>query len=66
VREDYSEARVAQALLVAPPLPGTRAVRRLQQTYLEESVMLDPAACASRSARERFQEDAARLVGPVR
>jgi cardiolipin synthase len=43
----------------------TRAVRQLQQTYVEKSVMLDLAACASRSALERFQEDAARLFGPV-
>ena len=43
----------------------TRAVRQLQQTYVEQSVMLDLAACASRSALERFQEDAARLFGPV-
>jgi cardiolipin synthase len=43
----------------------TREVRHLQQTYMEKSVMLDLAACASRSALERFQEDAARLFGPV-
>jgi cardiolipin synthase len=43
----------------------TRAVRQLQQTYVEKSVMLDLAACASRTALERFQEDAARLFGPV-
>jgi cardiolipin synthase len=43
----------------------TRAVRQLQQTYVEKSVMLDLAACASRSALERLQEDAARLFGPV-
>jgi cardiolipin synthase len=43
----------------------TRAVRQLQQTYMEKSVLLDLAACASRSALERFQEDAARLFGPV-
>jgi cardiolipin synthase len=43
----------------------TRAVRQLQQTYLEKSVLLDLAACASRSALERFLEDAARLCGPV-
>jgi cardiolipin synthase len=43
----------------------TRAVRQLQQTYVGQSVMLDIAACASRSAWERFLEDAARLVGPV-
>jgi cardiolipin synthase len=43
----------------------TRAVRQLQQTYVEKSVMLDLAACASRSALERFKEDTARLFGPV-
>jgi cardiolipin synthase len=43
----------------------TRAVRQLQQTYVEKSVMLSLAACASRSALERFREDAARLFGPV-
>jgi cardiolipin synthase len=43
----------------------TRAVRQLQKTYVEKSVLLDLATCASRSALERFQEDAARLVGPV-
>jgi hypothetical protein len=48
-----------------PSQDFTRAVRQLQQTYVEESVLLDLAACASRSARERFQEDAARLFGPL-
>jgi cardiolipin synthase len=43
----------------------TRAVRQLQQTYVEKSVMLDLPACASRSALECFLEDAARLFGPV-
>jgi cardiolipin synthase len=43
----------------------TRAVRHLQQTYVENSVMLDLAACASRSAVERFLEDAARIFGPL-
>jgi hypothetical protein len=43
----------------------TRAVRQLQQTYMEKAVMLDLAACASRSALEHFQEDAARLFGQV-
>ncbi len=43
----------------------TRAVRQLQQTYEEKSVLLDLVACTSRSALERFQEDAARLFGPV-
>jgi cardiolipin synthase len=43
----------------------TGAVRQLQQTYLEKSVLLDLAACASRSTLERFLEDAARLCGPV-
>jgi cardiolipin synthase len=43
----------------------TRAVRQLQQTYVEKSVMLNLEACASRSALQRFLEDAARLFGPV-
>jgi cardiolipin synthase len=43
----------------------TRAVRQLQQTYVEQSVMLDLAGCASRSALERFREEVARLFGPV-
>jgi hypothetical protein len=43
----------------------TRAVRQLQQTYVEKSVMLNLAACTSRSALERFLVDAARLFGPV-
>jgi cardiolipin synthase len=43
----------------------TRSVRQLQQTYVEKSVLLELAARASRSALERFLEDAARLIGPV-
>ncbi len=43
----------------------TAALRRLQQTYLEKSTWLDLATCQSRSAAERFTEDAARLVGPL-
>jgi cardiolipin synthase len=43
----------------------TRAVRQLQQSYLDRSEMLDMAACRARSAIERFTEDSARLVGPL-
>jgi cardiolipin synthase len=43
----------------------TRAVRQLQRTYVEKSVMLDLAACPSRSVLEHLQEDAAGLFGPV-
>jgi cardiolipin synthase len=43
----------------------TRALRRLQQTYLDRSHTLDLAACRARSAVERFAEDTARLVGPL-
>jgi cardiolipin synthase len=43
----------------------TTALRRLQQSYLDRSTLLDLAACRSRSAAERFAEDAARLVGPL-
>ena len=43
----------------------TRALRRLQQSYLDRSHLLDLAACRARSAVERFAEDTARLVGPL-
>jgi cardiolipin synthase len=43
----------------------TADLRRLQQHYLDGSEMLDLACCRTRSAVERFAEDAARLVGPV-
>jgi cardiolipin synthase len=43
----------------------TAALRGLQQSYLDRSVLLDLAACRSRSAAEDFAEDAARLVGPL-
>jgi cardiolipin synthase len=43
----------------------TAALRRLQQAYLDGSEILDLAACAARSAWERFAEDSTRLVGPV-
>jgi cardiolipin synthase len=43
----------------------TAAVRRLQQTYLDHAVLLTMADCQSRSRRERFAEDAARLAGPL-
>ncbi len=43
----------------------TAALRHLQQRYIEKSVWLDLATCHSRSAVERFTEDAARLIGPL-
>jgi cardiolipin synthase len=43
----------------------TMALRRLQQSYLDRSRMLDLAECRARSAIERFAEDTARLVGPL-
>lgn len=43
----------------------TAALRRLQQHYLDQSTLLDLAACQARSPVERFAEDTARLVGPV-
>src|SRR5262249_44124893 len=35
----------------------TRALRQLQQAYLDRSTMLDLAACRSRSSLERLAED---------
>jgi len=43
----------------------TAHLRRLQQSYLDRSDLLDLTACRARSRIERFAEDAARLVGPV-
>jgi cardiolipin synthase len=43
----------------------TKALRQLQEHYLSDSNILDLTACRSRSAVERFKEDAARLVGPI-
>jgi cardiolipin synthase len=43
----------------------TAALRRLQQSYVDRSDWLDLVTCQSRSAVERFTEDAARLVGPL-
>jgi cardiolipin synthase len=43
----------------------TAALRRLQQHYMDGSVMLDAAACRARSITERLAEDTARLIGPV-
>jgi cardiolipin synthase len=42
-----------------------RALRQLQQTYLDRSQFLDTATCNARSAVERFAEDTARLAGPL-
>jgi len=43
----------------------TAALRRLQQTYLDGSDVLDLKTCQSRRSVERFVEDVARLVGPL-
>jgi cardiolipin synthase len=43
----------------------TAALRRLQQSYLERSDLLDQTACGARSRVACFAEDAARLVGPL-
>jgi cardiolipin synthase len=54
-----------EVTLTVYDVPFTAAVRRLQDTYLTESIMLDLATCEARSAVEQLAEDAARLVGPV-
>jgi cardiolipin synthase len=41
------------------------ALRELQQSYIERSVRLDPAVWAIRPFRERFVENALRLVSPL-
>jgi hypothetical protein len=43
----------------------TAALRALQQAYMDQSEILEPADCQARSAIERFTENAARLAGPV-
>jgi len=43
----------------------TKALRKLQQVYLEGSEKLDLAVCLARSPLERLTENTARLVGPV-
>ncbi len=43
----------------------TATLRRLQESYLARSELLDLAACCARSALERFVTDVARLLGPV-
>jgi cardiolipin synthase len=43
----------------------TASLRRLQQSYMDRSQMLNLAALRARSTLERFAEDATRLVGPV-
>ncbi len=42
-----------------------QALRALQQTYIERSRRLDPAAWGARALRERLLEDALRLVSPL-
>jgi cardiolipin synthase A/B len=43
----------------------TAALRRLQQSYLDNAEPLDLAACHARGAVLCFADDAARLVGPL-
>jgi cardiolipin synthase len=43
----------------------TRALRALQQRYVEDSDMLDQRTCLARSRTERLVEDAARLLSPL-
>jgi cardiolipin synthase len=43
----------------------TADLRRLQQHYLDGSLLLDLATCRARSVRERLAEDTARLLGPL-
>ncbi|MEO2014827.1 MAG: hypothetical protein ABGZ53_10690 [Fuerstiella sp.] len=43
----------------------SRDLAALQRTYLEDSEHLDSAAWGARSFRERFLENAIRLVSPI-
>ncbi len=43
----------------------TAALRGLQQQYLDHADLLTLDACRSRTGRERFAEDAARLASPI-
>ena len=43
----------------------TRALRQLQQNYLDRSKLLDAETVNARLAVERFAEDTARLAGPL-
>ena len=42
-----------------------RELRALQQTYLDDSEQIDPTVWGKRSFRERFLENAFRLVSPL-
>ena len=55
----------ARAALAVYDVEFTRALRHLQQSYLDRSEVLDLTVCRARSAIERFTEDTARLVGPL-
>jgi cardiolipin synthase len=52
------------ALFVYEPQFG-EALRALQHSYIEHSVRLDPAVWATRPFRERFVENALRLLSPL-
>lgn len=43
----------------------TRELRQLQQSYLDQSEVIDPSTWRSRAALTRFGEKAARLLGPL-
>jgi cardiolipin synthase len=43
----------------------TKQLRELQQSYIEDSVLLDVAVWARRSCWERLLEGALRLVSPL-
>ena len=51
-------------LFVYEPRFG-EALRALQQSYVEHSVRLNPAVWATRAFKERFVENALRLVSPL-
>jgi len=52
------------ALFAYEPQFG-EALRALQQGYIEHSVRLDPAVWATRAFKEKFVENALRLVSPL-
>ena len=42
-----------------------RELRELQETYIDDSDLLDPEKWAQRSSRQKFLENAFRLSGPI-
>ena len=43
----------------------TRDIRALQQSYIDDSELIDPEAWAQRSSAQQFLESAFRLAGPL-